>query len=173
VSDDRTYDLSELHGITADQQAVKEANAFRTLRAGNYRLTAEKAEGRLSGDKFAHGAGIKMVHLQLDAKPLAEGGRGGKLFQDITFVTLRKESGKLERQTALWGQYEKALGVVGKEAPDVIAAILAYPVDGFIQEMFVAPDNTLHFYRTEEERAELVKQGMEPKNFISSVRAAK
>ena len=168
---DQTFDLNTLHEKRSEEAAVREANAFRTLRTGNYRLTVEKAEGRIASDKSPW-PGAEMVHLQIDAKPTVEGERGGKMFVDITYQTLRRADGSLDGPTKLWGQYEKALGVTGKSAGEVVESIRLYPVDGYITESF----KTALGYRTpktEQERAEYVRAGYEPRNFLQNVRAAR
>jgi hypothetical protein len=168
---DQTFDLNTLHEKRAEEAVVREANAYRTLRTGNYRLTVEKAEGRIASEKSPW-PGTEMVHLQVDAKPLIEGERGGKLFVDITYVTLRKQDGQLDGPSKLWGQYEKALGCTGKSAGEVVESIRLYPVDGYVTESFKTPMG-YRTPKTEEERAEFMKSGFEPRNFLQNVRAAR
>ena len=171
MSTDQTFDLNTLHEKRAEEAVAREANAFRTLRTGNYRLMAEKAEGRIASDKSPW-PGAEMVHLQLDARPLENGSKGGKIFLDITYQTLRRADGSLDGPTKLWGQYEKALGATGKSAAEVVEAVLAYPVDGFVTESFKTPMG-YRTPKTEEERMDFVQAGYEPRNFVQNVKAAR
>ena len=168
MSTDQSFDPSTLFTKHAEAEAMKEATAFRTLPTGKYRLTAKKVEYRIAGE-MSPWPGAELIHLQVDAQG-AE--RRGVLFIDLTYQTLRNTEGKLESPTRLWGQYEKALGVQGKNAGEVVEAIMLYPVDGYVTEAF----KTLEGYRTPktpEQRAEFEKAGFEVRNFTQNVSPAR
>lgn len=167
--DAQTFDLNEMADQQTSDEMVKEANAFKTVPAGKYRLTTEKAEGRISGEKAPWGQGVKMLHLQVEAKSET---RKTKLFLDVTPIELRRENGKLFGPSKLWGNYVKALDCQGQPFHVVLDAIQKYPVDAFVTESFKMPDGTYSYPRNDEERALAVKGGGEPQNFIQSVTKA-
>jgi len=166
------FDVASLYTKHAEAEAVKEANAYRTLPTASYRLTTRKVEYRVCPESGPW-PGAELVHLQVDALQRdAEVPRKGVLFFDISYQTLRNREGRLESPTRLWGNYEKALGVIGKNAGEVLEAVTLYPVDAYVTESF----KTLAGYRTPktpQDREELVQAGYEARNFVQNVRAAK
>jgi len=161
----QTFSLDELFEQHASAEMVKEATAYRTIPTGKYQLNAKKIEGRIGSEKSPW-PGARLVHLQLDAA--ADGAKKGVLFADISHETLRRDDGKLDNPSKLWGQYEKALDMQGKSAGDVVEAIRLYPVDSFVTESFKTPDG-YRTPRTDDERAEYVKAGFESRNFVQNV----
>ena len=169
----QTFDPMTLFEKHAEAEAVKEANAFRTLPSGSYRFTTRKLEYRIGAEQGPW-PGAELIHLQVDA--LQQGTdtpRKGVLFFDITYQTLRRaDDGKLDSPSRLWGNYEKALGVLGKSAGEVVEAITLYPVDAYVTETFKTPAG-YRTPKTPEERAEFERAGYEARNFVQNVRAAK
>ena len=166
--DNPTFDPATLFTKHAEAEAVKEANAYRTLPSGTYRLSTQKIEYRL-GLPQSPWPGAELIHIQAKAQGVE---RTGTLFFDISYQTLRREDGRLDSPTRLWGQYEKALGVQGKNAGDVVEAITRYPVDAFVTESFQTPEG----YRTPKtpaDHAAYVNAGYEARNFVQNVRAAR
>lgn len=163
------FDLTELFAQQTSDDLVKEANAFKTLPSGKYRLTAAKLEGRIASEKSPW-PGQKMIHVQVSAQG-AE--RKGTLFIDLCVDPLRKENGKLEGPSKLWGQYVKALDMVGHPAGEVIDALKLYPVDAFVTEAFKMPDATYQYPRNPDEQTKAIDEGGEPKNFVQNIFAAK
>ena len=166
--ENQTFDLTTLFEKRAADVVAKEANQFPTLPSGKYRLTVEKVEGRI-GSEQSPWPGAELIHLQIAAQ---SPDRKGKLFQDISYQTLRRQNGKLDTPTKLWGQYEKALGVIGKSAGEVLEAIRLYPVDAYVSESF----KTLEGYRTprtDAERTQFTDANYEIRNFIQNVFQAK
>ena len=162
--ENETFDPATLHEKHADAEAVKEANAFRTLPSGKYRLTAKKLEYRI-GSAQSPWPGAELIHIQVDAQGAT---RRGTHFHDISYQTLRRQDGSLDSPTKLWANYEKALGVVGKSAGEVVEALTLYPVDGYLTESFKTPEG-YRTPKTDVEREEYVKAGYEPRNFTQNV----
>jgi hypothetical protein len=163
----QTFDLNEIFEQATSDELVKEANQFSTLPSGRYRLTVKKAEGRVTPDNFSF-PGVQMIHLQVDAVAV-EGDRKGVLFVDLCPTVLRRDTGKLDSSSKRWGQYQKAVDKVGATVGEVVEAIKLYPVDAYVAEGFKMPDSTYQFPRNADERASVVKQGGEAKNFVQGI----
>jgi hypothetical protein len=169
-----TFSMTDLYGKRADESLVREANAFRTLRTGLYQITTEKIDNRIGSEKSPW-PGAYLFNIQVAAVPVGEGAddrKGGKQFHEISFESLRRDTGELATPSKLAGQYMKALGVEGKEIPEVMEAVALYPVNAYITESFKTPEG-YRTPKTEEERAAYVKSGYEPKNFTQRISAIK
>lgn len=170
-----TFDLNEIFEQQTSDELVKEATAFSTLPGGRYRLTVEKAEGRVTPENFSF-PGVQMVHLQVSALATdptnvdASGNpRKGKLFVDLCPTILRRDTGKLDGSSKRWGQYQKAVDKIGASVGEVVEAIKLYPVDAYVAEGFKMPDSTYQFPRSADERATIVAAGGEAKNFVQGI----
>ena len=167
--DQQTFDPATLFTRHAEAEAVKEANAFRTLPSGTYRLTTKKIEYRV-GSPQSPWPDAELLHLQVDA---VSPDRRGVLFFDISYQTLRRPDGSLDKPTKLWGQYEKALGVEGKNAGEVAEAITLYPVDAYVTESFRLPEGGWDTPKTPAAREVHVKAQLEARNFVQNIRQAR
>jgi hypothetical protein len=173
MTEQNTFDLNEIWEQQTSDELVKEANAFSTLPSGKYRLTVNKAEGRVTPANFSF-PGVQMVHLQVDALAHTEidasgNPRKGKLFVDLCPTVLRRDDGRLDSSSKRWGQYQKAVDKIGAPVGEVIEAIKLYPVDAYVAEGFKMPDQSYQFPRNSDERASAVKGGGEPKNFVQGI----
>lgn len=170
-----TFDLNEIFEQSTSDELVKEANQFNTLPSGRYRLTVEKAEGRVTPETFSF-PGVQMVHLQVSAVATAPENtdasgnpRKGKLFVDLCPTVLRKDTGKLDSSSKRWGQYQKAVDKIGANVGEVVEAIKLYPVDAYVAEAFKMPDSSYQFPRNEDEKKLAIAGGGEAKNFIQGI----
>ncbi len=169
--------MEELFDKRASQAMVSEANAFKTVPKGLYRLRATKydasedANGRVS------------IWFSVDILD-SEGNRKAKGSLKVSPTEARTAKGFLDTKAKIYGQLVKALGLIpedGGEQPnagEVIQTFMSTPVDGFVALSFKGPKNPQTGYpswmdpQNEEEEARYRAAGYTPTNIIRSVQKA-
>lgn len=159
--------LEELYGkVTSDEQ-IKESFERRTVPTGRYVFQAERVTPRrLPSDHFL--ANGEEREVGTFAGPLRDdqGNKKGRIMFDSSWDIRRKENGKLDGLSVLWGQTCTALNMKG--VTEILEAMKAYPVSIYVSESFKTPEG-YRTARTPEERAEYRRKGYEARNFVQSI----
>lgn len=184
ATDDRKLSMEELFDQRASQAMVSEANAFKTVPKGLYRLRATKYDASVNEKVQVNGHGRTVIWLSVDVLD-KEGNRKAKSSFRVSPDEVRTAKGYLDTQSKLYGQLVKALGLQpdqpGQEQPnagEVIQTFMVTPVDGFIALSFKGPIDPQTGYNTwmdpqnEAEEAQYRAAGYSPTNIIRSVQKA-
>ncbi len=179
MNEDRKLSMEELFDKRASQAMVSEANAFKTVPKGVYRLRATKYDA--SEDQ----AGRVNIWFSVDILD-AEGNRKAKGSLKVSPSEVRTQKGYLDTKSKIYGQLVKALGLTpqqdGQEQPnagEVIQTFMSTPVDGFVALSFKGPKDPMTGYPTwmdpqnEAEETQYRAAGYTPTNIIRSVQQAK
>ncbi len=177
----RKMSLEELFEKRASQQMISEANAFKTVDKGMYRLRASKydiSETNYDGN-LRTTIWFSVDILDNEGKRLAKGSI--KISPD----EVRTKKGNQDTQTKLFGQMAKALfpdlddeGRAGISAAEVVQTFMTTPVDGFVAKQYQGPKDPQTGYPTwvnsdtEAEELECKKKGYKAVNIIRSVQKA-
>ena len=174
ATEKRTLSMEELFTKRASQQMVAEANAFKTIPKGMYRLRATKYEATQNE------LGRTTIWFSVDILD-NEGNRKAKGSVKVSPDEVRTAKGFQDTQTKLYGQLVKALGLLPEgeaeqpNAGEVIQAFMSTPVDGFVALSFKGPKNPATGYaefmdpKTEEEEAQFRSRGYTPINIVRSL----
>lgn len=169
--------MEQLFDKRASQQMVSEANAFKTVPKGVYRLRATKYEAS-QNDNGRVTVWFSVDILDPEGKRLAKG--SFKASPD----EVRTAKGYQDGQTKLYGQLVKAVGLQqdngGEQpnVPEVIQTFMNTPVDGYVALTFKGPKDPQTGWPTwndptdEAEELEFRKRGYTPTNIIRSVQKA-
>ena len=164
--------MEELFDKRASQQMVAEANAFKTVPKGLYRLRATKYEASKND------AGRVTIWFSVDILD-PEGKRLAKGSIKASPDEGRSAKGYLDTQSKIYGQLTKALFTPEEQAdvnvPTLIQTFMTTPVDGFVALSFKGPKDPMTGYPTwndpqsDAEEMEFRKRGYSPTNIIRSV----
>jgi hypothetical protein len=184
----KSVSMEELFEIRASSAMVSEANAFKTVPKGTYRLRATKydtSEGETQAFTKADGTSRGRYSTWFSVDILdKEGNRKAKGSVKVSPDEVRTAKGYQDTQTQLYGQLTKALGLQpenGGEQPtlsEVIQVFMTTPVDGFITLTFKGPKDPMTGYPSwndpanEAEEAQFRASGYTPTNIIRSIRKA-
>jgi hypothetical protein len=169
--------MEELFEKRASQQMVSEANAFKTVPKGTYRLRATKYEASDNNGRTTIWFSVDI--LDPEGKRLAKG--SFKASPD----EVRTAKGYQDGQTKLYGQLTKALNLVQNgdgtqvNAGEIIQTFMQTPVDGYVTLTYKGPKDPLTGWPTwndpenEAEELEFRKRGYTPTNIIRSIQVAK
>jgi hypothetical protein len=178
MSESTKLSMENLFDKRAPQQMVSEANAFKTVPKGMYRLRAKKYEASESGGRVS-------VYFQVDILS-QEGNRlaGGsfKVSPDIG----RSKTGALDTQSKLYGQLVKALYASASpeeqaqvSVGELVQTFMQTPVDAFVALQFkTATKNPVTGWpdwvdaNTEEEIVAARQAGHVATNIIRSIQKA-
>lgn len=174
--------MEELFERRAAQQMVSEANAFKTVPKGMYRLSASKydaSETAYEGKEPRTTVYFSVDILDKEGKRLAKG--SVKISPDIA----RTQKGTLDTQSKLYGQMIKALfGNLPPEeqakvsVAEVIQTFMSTPVDGFVALQYKGPKDPQTgwpiWYNadTEAEELDCRQKGYTAVNIIRSIQKA-
>lgn len=170
--------MEELFDKRAPQQMVSEANAFKTVPKGLYRLRAKKYDATSQGGRLS--VFFQVDILSPDGKRLASG--SFKVSPDER----RMANGGLDTQAKLYGQLVKALyaNSTAEEQSQVstaelIQTFMQTPVDAFVALQFkTAAKNPLTGWadwvdtHNEAEEIEARKAGHVASNIVRSIQRA-
>ena len=166
----RELDINEIAAQVMDPSTYVEANRPPTLRTGSYVLRFRDFKGQ------ANDEGQEWIRFSTDAEQ--EGTRKGSQFVSVTPHTYRRDTGKLDRMTVLYGQFLKALDLpAGESSPaSLVAAFQNAPVRAFITETLRAPEGGKYVSVKYTESGDydsdtiaLLDSGHIPQNFVQNV----
>jgi len=182
MAEARKLNMEELFEKRASQQMVSEANAFKTVAKGVYRLRATKYEA----SAIVNGDGHERTTVWFSVDILdPEGKRLAKGSFKVSPDERRTAKGYQDGQTKLYGQLVKALNLIKGEGeeqanvPEVIQTFMVTPVDGYVALTFKGPKDPLTGWPTwndpadEAEELEFRKRGYTPQNIVRSIQVAK
>lgn len=174
----KVVSMEALFDRHANQQMISEANAFKTVSKGLYRLRATKYEASEGAD------GRVTIWFSVDILG-PEGTRKAKGSMKISSDERRTAKGYLDTQCKMHGQLLKALypDASDRERADIsdaelIQVFMQTPVDGFIALTFKGPKDPVTGWHTwndpanDEEEAQFRASGYTPTNIIRSVQKA-
>ena len=172
----KTIALEEMFNEFATANMITEATKFGAAPTGSYDMRITKYEGKERD-------GRKKAHIQ--AAISAEGRKRGVVFFDISWVEGRTSSGKLDRESRLWGQLVQALfpdkaatALADMPVGEVLDLATKYQLRVFVTEAFKVPDatkNSGYAYitpRSEQELKDLRSKGYNSQNFVQSISKA-
>lgn len=178
ATDDVKLSMEALFDKRASQAMVSEANAFKTVPKGLYRLRATKYD--ISQDA----AGRVTIWFSVDILD-KEGNRKAKGSIKVSPDEARTAKGYLDTKAKIYGHLVKALGLTpqvdGQEQPsasEVVQTFMTTPVDGFVALSFKGPKDPATGYPTwmdpqnDQEEAQYRAAGYSPTNIIRSVQKA-
>lgn len=168
--------MEELFERRASQQMVSEANAFKTVPNGMYRLRATKYAATEDD--------AKRLTIWFSVDILGpDGTREAKGSMKVSPDEGRTAKGNLDTKSKLYGQLTKAL--FSSNAPEdqpstaeVIQVFMQTPVDGFVTRQYQGPKDPQTGYPTwlnpqnEDEEIEYKKRGYKAMNIVRSVQKA-
>lgn len=163
-------DLEELYNIHTSEEQIKESYERRTVPTGRYTFTAERANARLLPEGHFLGSNRKVGSFSGALKD-QDGARRGRIMFDASWEVQRKENGKMDGLSVLWGQYCTALGMKDASVGEVMEATKSSTVSLYVTESFKTPDGW-RTARNNDERVEYRKAGYDAKNFVQSVSRA-
>lgn len=187
--------MEALFDMRASQAMVSEANAFKTVPKGLYRLRPTKYEAsenpkiRIPLTEVGTGAQVGdrarvVIWFSVDILD-KEGNRKAKGSIKVSPDEVRTAKGYLDTQSKVYGQLVKALGLTpqqdGQEQPnagEVVQTFMTTPVDGFVALSFKGPKDPTTGYpvwmdpQNEAEEAQYRAAGYSPTNVIRSVQKA-
>lgn len=175
-------DLTTLHDLYTSDQLVKDANAAPTVRAGRYRFKPEEVTGNKDDrpSDQTKTPGRESIRVRVTAFALSADGatvldRAGTVFFNASWQEYRNDKGELDGQSKLWGNLFKVFDVKPGETSvsQIVGLIKAGQFDGFVSEPIVSADGKFQNYKTDDERAKLIADGGEPKNFVQRLMKAK
>jgi hypothetical protein len=159
--------LEDLYGKVTSEEQIKESFERRTVPTGRYILQAERVTPRrLPSDHFLANGEDREVGTFAGPLRDDQGNRKGRIMFDASWDIRRKENGKMDGLSVLWGQICTALS--RRDVGEVMDAMKIYPVSVYVSESFKTPEG-YRTARTPEERAEYRKRGYDAKNFVQSV----
>src|SRR5678816_1312240 len=169
ANEDRKLSMEELFDKRASQAMVSEANAFKTVPKGLYRLRATKYDASEDAN------GRVTIWFSVDILD-NEGNRKAKGSLKVSPNEARTAKGYLDTKAKIYGQLVKALGLTptdGGEQPnagEVIQTFMNTPVDGFVALSFKGPKDPQTGYpswldpQNEEEETRYRAAGYTPTN---------
>lgn len=156
MSNQETFDLSELEAQYTERELVSEATAKATVRKGNYKAVVKSFATRVAGPESPF-PGRKMLSLQLGVQD--DTGKTITLFQDVSWEVYRElsvagqrvlvkpgdegydNSLKMDKPARMWGMLEKLFNEDGTMSiPEVVRAIVGSQVGIFVMEGFMSAD---------------------------------
>lgn len=168
---------------SASPNTIAEALRFRTAPTGSYTLQVAKAEGKIWQNETNTRNG---AHLTVSI--LKGGKKVGTSFADVSWQEVRNAEGNLDNKYKLWSQYLKALfpdlkaeQLAELNNGEVIKAMQAFPVSGYVQLQYVVPatpedkargyflDTKRQSAKTEEQEKEYREAGYKQVNSILNV----
>src|SRR5689334_8535818 len=148
ATNDKKLSMEALFDKRASQAMVSEANAFKTVPKGLYRLRATKYDITEAED------GRVTVWFSVDVLD-KDGNRKAKSSLKVSPDEVRTAKGYLDTKSKIYGQLVKALGLTpqqeGQEQPsasEVVQTFMTTPVDGFVALSFKGPKDPLTGYPT-------------------------
>jgi len=189
MTEARKLSMEELFDQRASQQMVAEANAFKTVAKGVYRLRATKYETTEAAEQTIpkqDGTKRGRITTWFSVDILSpEGKRLAKGSFKASHDEVRTAKGYQDGQSKMYGQLVKALGLERSpeeeqvNVPEVIQTFMVTPVDGYVALTFKGPKDPLTGWPTwndpadEAEELEFRKRGYTPQNIIRSIQVAK
>lgn len=174
-----SIDIADLVTQAMESGAYAEATRPNTLPTGLYKLTLRHYEGQENGE------GQQWVRLQVGAERISKekdpfSGRKGTAFFNATPNLYRRENGRLDKMTVLWGQMAKAFDIAPEDASAkaVLEAFTNYPLQGFITETLQGPEGMDPRYQRVEYLEDgayspatlaLLDQGYVPQNYVQNL----
>ena len=176
-SNSKPVSMEELFDRHAPQQMISEANAFKTVPKGMYRLRATKYAATESETDKRLTVWFSLDILGPDGTRKAKG--GVKVSPDER----RTAKGNLDTQSKLYGQLVKALfpSHSPEDQPstaEVIQVFMQAPVDGFVTLQYQGPKDPQTGYpvwldpQNDDEEIEYKKRGYKAINIVRSIQAA-
>lgn len=161
-----TIDLEELYNTYTSEEQLKESYERRTVPTGRYTFQAEKVTPRQMSDESPFWAGRKLATL---SGRLYEGDQPrGRFVFDVSWDVVRRENGKMDGPSMLWGQLVNTLGAKGKSVGEIVEMARTYPLGIYVTESFKTPEGW-RTARTEDERKVYRSAGYDAKNFAQGV----
>jgi hypothetical protein len=183
-----TLDISQFQDVYTEQSLADEATRPDTIRKGNYNGKVVSVELRPASDKspfpgrpmFNYRVGLEVdgkivtKFVEVSPSPYRVATVGGeRVLHSPEGLDYSKEY-PLDGPAKLWGQLSKLVNPTGTKS---VATVVQDSIDStfsfFVSEPFIDEDKKYHSYKSEEERAALVKMGLTPKNYINSISKAK
>lgn len=171
MSETNELDIEKLYETYTSQEQVKESFDKFTVPTGRYTFTASKPPVPEAASDKSPWPGRQIVRL-FGKLSDDEGARKGSVGMDASWEVHRRENGKLDGPSKLWGQIVTALGMAEKSVGEVIAAAGSYPLSVYVTEGFKTPEGW-RTARDAEKRSEYRKLGYEARNFVDSVSKAR
>ena len=132
-------DMSELFGIHTDDSFVDEASRFPTVPAGKYEGTIDTRQTYAAGtdETFKETYGRQYARVSFPA--FLSGKKIGRVQFNVSWIERRTPKGYQDRPFQLYNQVKGSLGLKGKDAGEVMTAIMQYPLIFTVSELYQEP----------------------------------
>lgn len=165
----KELNLEELYETYTSDEQIKESFERRTVPTGRYTFTPKKAGARVMPENSPFpGRKTGSFFGQLHDN---QGQRKGSVGFDASWEIHRRENGKMDGLSVLWGQLCTALDMKAKPVGEVVMAAGQFPTSMYVTESFKTPEGW-RTARTPEERAEYRRLGYDARNFVQSISRA-
>jgi len=142
---DTPLDMAELSGLLTSDEHADEAGSFKTVAAGKYESTLDMRQTLTGGeDSLKSLVGRQYAKVSFPVKN-TEGRKTGRVNFNISWIEKRTAKGFQDSAYSLYNQFVVALGMKGKEVPDVLQAIMEYPFVFTVTEQYkdTTPDGAV------------------------------
>ena len=136
---DTPMDMSELFGVHTDDSYVDEASKFPTVPAGRYEATIDTRQAYQAGTDPNFKETFERQYARVSFPAMTSGKKIGRVQFNISWIERRTPKGYQDRPFQLYNQIKGALGLKGKDAGEVLTAMMQYPLIFNVTELYQEP----------------------------------
>lgn len=136
---DEILDMAELFGTHTDDNAVDEANKFKSVPGGKYEAKIDTRQTFWAGTNPNFKETYKRQYARISFPATKDGRKIGRVQFNISWIEKRTVRGFQDRAYQLYNQIKGALGLKGKDVGEVLIAMMEYPMIFNVTEQYEDP----------------------------------